>query len=108
VGGIPVPPPPPAGTVQTQQRAEAVDIGVPRYRPRVTMAESQLDVAGMQLRANWQRNFAFGHATEANVTVPGWRQPDGTLWRINRMARCGGSTGWCRWRSRSSIWTRTC
>ena len=40
------------GVVQTGQGASALDAGVPRYRPHVTLAESQLDQAGMQLRAN--------------------------------------------------------
>jgi prophage tail gpP-like protein len=75
----------PPTPVQTQVRAEAFDTDVPRYRPRVTRAESQLDPAGMQLRANWQRNFAYGKSIEAQITVKGWRQPDGTLWRKNQV-----------------------
>ena len=58
---------------------------MPRTRPRISIAESQLDLAGLQRRATWQRNFAFGQSTEADITVKGWRQPDGTLWRTNQL-----------------------
>lgn len=78
----------PAGAVQTAMQASATDVGVPRYRPRVTLAESQLTLAQMQQRANWQRQYAFGQATKATVHVQGFRQADGTLWRINQMVSC--------------------
>ncbi len=39
----------------------------------------------MQARANWERNYVFGRATEAEITVVGWRQDDGALWRINQL-----------------------
>ena len=71
--------------VVTNLRAVAKDTGVPRYLPHVSLAEAQLDQAGMQRRVNWERNFAFGRATRAEVTVPGWRQPDGTLWAVNTL-----------------------
>ena len=75
----------PSGTVQTQQRATATDSSVPRYRPRVVLAESQLTAAQMQLRANWLVQAAYGRATKADIVVAGWRQPDGTLWTVNQM-----------------------
>jgi prophage tail gpP-like protein len=70
----------PAGTVQTTMQASAHDGDVPRYRPRVVLAESQLTQAQMQLRANWMKAYAYGRSTEAQITVQGWRQPDGSLW----------------------------
>ena len=73
------------GHVQTGQRAQSLDLGVPRYRPHVSIAESQLTQAGMQLRADWQRNYAFGRATSAEVSVNGFCQPDGTLWSVNQI-----------------------
>lgn len=75
----------PAATVQTQMHAHAHDSNVPRYRPRVILAESALTQAGMQLRANWLRNAAYGNATKAEITVAGWRQPDGKLWTVNQI-----------------------
>jgi len=78
----------PPAPVVTNLRAVANDTGVPRYLPHVSLAEAQLDTAGMQRRVNWERNFAFGRATQANVTVEGWRQPDGTLWATNTLVSC--------------------
>ena len=75
----------PGGSVKTQMEASAADTGVPRYRPRVVMAESQLTLQQMQLRANWMAAFAAGKSTEAKITVQGWRQPDGTLWTTNQI-----------------------
>jgi prophage tail gpP-like protein len=74
-----------AGPVIVDMKAVALDTAVPRYRPKVTLAEAQLDQAGMQRRASWERNYAFGRATEADITVQGWRQVDGTLWAINQL-----------------------
>lgn len=76
---------PPAGSVQTQMQAVALDTTVPRYRPRVVLAESQLTQAQMQLRANWMKQFAYGQGTKAQITLSGWRQPDGSLWRVNQI-----------------------
>jgi prophage tail gpP-like protein len=77
--------PPPTTPVQTQLQATASDPTVPRFRPRVWLAESQLSQACMQLRANWLRQSAFGQATHADIVVQGYRQPDGSLWRINQL-----------------------
>ena len=71
------------GVVQTGMRAEAVDAGVPRYRPHVSLAESQLTPAQMQQRANWQRQYAYGQSIKLHIRVAGWRQADGTLWKPN-------------------------
>ena len=76
---------PTAGEVLTQQRATASDPGVPLYRPKVIIAEGQLTQAQLQLRANWQRSYHYGQSLKAEVTVPGWTQPDGSLWRVNQM-----------------------
>ncbi len=73
------------GSVQTSQQAVAIDPGVPRYRPHVSIAESQLSAEGMQQRANWEMRYAFGRATLADIEVTGWRQPDGSLWVVNKM-----------------------
>ncbi len=70
--------------VQTALVARATDATVPRYRPHISMAESQLDQAGMQMRANWECNYAIGRSTEAEITVQGFRQtPAGALWWDN-------------------------
>jgi prophage tail gpP-like protein len=79
---------PSVGEVQTEQRAVATDSGVPVYRPKVIIAESQLNQTQLQLRANWEKQYALGKASRASVTVKGWRQPNGTLWKINQIVSC--------------------
>ncbi|MBW4089892.1 MAG: hypothetical protein HIU82_02115 [Proteobacteria bacterium] len=76
---------PGATTVQTQQQASATDSLVPRFRPHVAMGETQMTQAQMQQRVNWMCAYAAGQATKATITVPGWRQPDGTLWQPNQI-----------------------
>lgn len=72
-------------TVQTALVARAHDAGVPRYRPRVVIASSQRTQDQMQQRADWLMHAAYGHATQAEIIVQGWRQPDGALWQSNRV-----------------------
>jgi prophage tail gpP-like protein len=71
--------------VQTGLVASAVDPAVTRFRPRVSIAESQLDAGGMQQRARWMAIYAAGQATKATISVRGWRQADGSLWQINQI-----------------------
>jgi prophage tail gpP-like protein len=80
------------GVVQTAQRGFSHDAGVPRYRPKVSLAESQLTQEGMQLRADWQRAFAYGRSINIHVDVQGWRQPDGKLWVVNQLVPV--TSGW--------------
>lgn len=76
---------PGSATVQTQQEAVALDSGVPRFRPRVTLGETQMSQAQLQQRVNWMCSYAGGQAIKAQITVAGWRQPDGSLWRKNQI-----------------------
>ena len=73
-----------AAGVQNDIMAFATDPGCPRYRPHATMAESALDTAGAKQRAKWQAIAGVARGTRAVITVRGWRQPDGSLWRINQ------------------------
>ncbi len=75
----------PAGTVQTALRVETKDPDVPRYRPHIGVAESQMTLDQMRHRVEWQKRFAFGQSVSATISVPGWRQPNGTLWRVNQI-----------------------
>ncbi|MGI4851900.1 MAG: phage baseplate assembly protein, partial [Janthinobacterium lividum] len=75
----------PKPKVITQQRATCVDPGVPRFRPHVVMAESQLDQGSMQERAQWLARYSAGKAREATVQLRGFRQADGTRWVQNTM-----------------------
>ncbi len=76
---------PGATAVQTGQVATVTDTSVPRYRPKVFMAENATGQAPLNVQAQWHCNYAIGKSRRAEVTVPGWRQNDGTLWAINQM-----------------------
>ena len=71
--------------VLTEVKGAATDPGVPRYRPHVVMAGSALDGPGAMRRAVWQAAYNAARGTQARVIVPGWRQSDGSLWRINQL-----------------------
>jgi prophage tail gpP-like protein len=71
--------------VLTEVEGTATDPGVPRYRPHVMMGESALDGPGAMRRAVWQAKYTAARGTQARIIVSGWRQSDGSLWRINHL-----------------------
>jgi prophage tail gpP-like protein len=74
-----------SGAAANQVEGQADDAGVPRYRPHVVTGESALDPATAQLRAEWQARYNAARGTEAHITVPGWQQPDKSLWKANQI-----------------------
>jgi prophage tail gpP-like protein len=71
--------------VVTTTSGAAIDSGVPRYRPHTIIAESALTAKGAQARADWQMRFNAAKSIQAHISVQGWRQSDGTLWRVNTL-----------------------
>ncbi|WP_017410110.1 phage baseplate assembly protein [Aeromonas hydrophila] len=72
------------------QKATITDPDVPRYRPRIIIAEDVTTVAGASKRGQWQKQRSIGISTQTEITVAGWRTQgikgdSGPLWRINRM-----------------------
>lgn len=59
------------------------DPAVLRYRPLIVRAESAVDGAGATQRAAWESTVRAARAVTVTVTVQGFRQGDGSLWRIN-------------------------
>ncbi|MBA1443515.1 MAG: hypothetical protein M3H12_00185 [Chromatiales bacterium] len=55
-----------------------------RYRPKVVLAEENVDIDDCVKRATWQRNTAFGRSQGIVYTVSGWRHQGG-LWLPNRL-----------------------
>lgn len=73
------------------QKAVVTDPNVPRYRPRILIAEDVTTVAGASKRGQWQMQRSIGEGTQTEITVAGWRTQglrgdSGPIWRINRMA----------------------
>src|SRR4029077_8279201 len=63
------------------------DPEITRYRLKVIVAESQADAAEATKRADWECRRRIGKSIELQITVVGWRQADGRLWKTNEMVR---------------------
>lgn len=68
---------------QTQSSASQIT----RYRPLRIIAETQSDAARCLQRAQWEVAHREAEAFELSVTVQGWRQVDGKLWRPNTLIK---------------------
>lgn len=63
----------------------ARDEGVRRYRPLLIVAEEAVDGARCLERARWEALTRAARGEEASVTVQGWRDQGGALWRPNTL-----------------------
>ena len=62
---------------------KATDEGITRYRPMLLVSEGEASGHSPQTRALWEASVRAGRGLRVEVTVQGWRQGDGTLWRPN-------------------------
>jgi prophage tail gpP-like protein len=65
--------------------ATAKDPNVPRYRPKVVMAEIVTLDGNLQQRANWEVAVRAGRSRRAEITVQGWRDANGDLYSTNTL-----------------------
>lgn len=65
---------------------EVTDPAVTRHRPRVLLAEEQVDSAIAKQRAAWEQRTRAGRSGRATVVVQGWLQGDGAVWQPNTLA----------------------
>lgn len=70
-----------------QGQARCLDAEVPRWRPKLVLAEAAGDGVSFQRRADWEVLVAVARARRLTYTVPGWRGASGALWRINTLVR---------------------
>lgn len=68
-------------------QGQAVDGGITRYRPLTIMAESTIDDANGQDRADYEAKVRAAKGTDLTVQTVGFFQEDGTPWEINRLVR---------------------
>lgn len=61
----------------------ASDPGLQRYRNLTLRATGHTSAADCKREAEWEARVRLGKSCEAEYTVAGWRQADGTLWRKN-------------------------
>ena len=66
-----------------QHTTTALDQSVTRFRPSAEFAEQSLNLKQAQERVLWRANVAAGKSFRVNVTVNGWRNPDGDIWKSN-------------------------
>ena len=59
----------------------ATDPAVTRTRVVILYGEHVMDAKQAALRAEYEKRRRIGQSQRARVTVQGWTQPDGTLWR---------------------------
>lgn len=69
------------GKAVSQLKAEAKDPAITRYRPLIIIAEDQADAATLKKRAQWEANVRAARGQSATVTLRGWHDPSGNVWR---------------------------
>lgn len=60
---------------------------IARHRPLIVVAETQADARRCQQRAEWEAGNREAKARKITITVQGWREDSGALWRINKRVR---------------------
>lgn len=70
-----------SGKTVSAVRASSRDPAVGRYRPLIVVAEEQADIASARKRAAWEATVRAARAQELEVSVVGWRDKAGALWR---------------------------
>jgi prophage tail gpP-like protein len=72
----------------TRVKAQATDQGVRRTdRVLLIRPESGLTTAYARQRADWEARIRAARSETANVTVLGWKQPNGELWPVNALVK---------------------
>jgi prophage tail gpP-like protein len=75
-------------TTTTEISGEALDSAISRYRPKVISADGQLTSSLALKRAAWEAQTRAGRSGKLTVTIPTWKQSDGSLWEINTLVAC--------------------
>lgn len=75
------------GKQVTSPSAKATDKGVTRYRPTIIVSEANVDQGKAQERANWEVTMRAANSFKVSLSVQGFFQQDGRLWRINEIVK---------------------
>lgn len=65
----------------------ARDLAIKRYRPKIILAEGNVDNGVAQDRAEWEAAIRAARAVSVEVTTHGWQDDSGALWRENILVR---------------------
>ena len=63
------------------------DPSIQRYRPKILLTEEVFTVEGASRRGQWQKQRALGFSNNVEITVGGWRMPNGKLWPLNHIVK---------------------
>lgn len=76
------------GKKANQVQATASDLGAGRFRPKVIIADGNIDIEGAKKRANWEASTRAAKSMDITIKVQGWLQkPGGDLWKPNELVR---------------------
>jgi prophage tail gpP-like protein len=70
----------------SRPKASAKDAGVRRYRPLLIINDEAASAASLASRAKWEATVRAGQAQQVEAVVSGWRDANGSLYRIDRLA----------------------
>jgi prophage tail gpP-like protein len=63
----------------------ALDDGIKRYRPKVITTTSDSHETNLDKRSQWEKNLRESKSTAGSVSLKGWRQSNGSLWKKNML-----------------------
>lgn len=75
------------GEAVSEISSTATQSGMSRRRVLIIKQSGQADAAACLDRAEYERDHRMGQAREVLYTIGGWRQGDGSLWRVNQSVR---------------------
>ena len=75
------------GAQASQSSGTAVDSNIKRQRVLIVRQSGQADANTCQQRAAYEQQIRAAKANEIRYRVVGWRQADGSLWRINQTVK---------------------
>lgn len=70
---------------QTQVKASAQDLNMPRYRPLIIIGESEMNLTEAKTRAEWEAATRAARSEEISCRVDSWLDADSRLWEINTL-----------------------
>jgi prophage tail gpP-like protein len=74
-----------ASTATLGAEGKATDPKVARHRKKIIKVSESISSTLAQKKASWEAQTRAGRAGELSVTVAGWRQQNGAMWKINQL-----------------------
>lgn len=71
------------GEAAAAPSATVTDPAITRHRPLLVVAEDQATLASLAARAGWEASVRAARGEMVDLTVQGWRDPLGEIWRAD-------------------------